>query len=191
MKDLLDYLQSRRSALALTLNHPAPDAGQIRTMIKIASRVPDHGKLAPWRFVEYPRTIREELAAEFRQLSDQKPDTKTRQSRNKQIENFQNAPLVIGAISCPVESPKVPEWEQILSAGATCMQLLMAANALGFEAQWLSGFYMFDKKASKLLGLLETEKLAGMIHIGSSDVAKNERARPELVDIFSVFAKQE
>ncbi len=187
MNDIFRFLQTRRSALALTMVEPAPDAEQIRLMVKLASRVPDHGKLAPWRFVEYSVASRNRLGLALREISDGLDDAPGIKSRDKQISSFENAPLVIGVISCPVESPKVPKWEQVLSTGAACMQLLTAANALGFEAQWLSGFYMFNKNAAELLGLNCSERLAGMIHIGSSSVAKMERTRPDIDDIFSIY----
>jgi nitroreductase len=191
MNELLQYLKTRRSGLAMTLVEPAPDAGQIRTMVEIASRVPDHCKLAPWRFVEYGRGAREKLATSFSKLSDRYGDDARRLSRQKQIDNFRNVPLVIGVVSCPVDHPKVPVWEQELSAGAATMQLLMAANALGYEAQWLSGFYIFDDEATRLLGLSGDERLAGMVHIGSARAEKKDRTRPALDTIFSIHAEEE
>ncbi len=188
MNELLYYLKTRRSALAMTLRGPAPDAGEVWTMIEIASRVPDHCKMAPWRFIEYTPKARKRLAELFAAISNQEPDQSRKESRQKQIDNFRNAPLAIGVVSSPRDNPKVPEWEQVLSAGAAVMQLLMAANALGYEAQWLSGFYMFNKEAINLLELGEREKLAGMIHIGSSAVVKKERSRPDIDDVFKIVA---
>ncbi len=185
MTELLHYLKTRRSALAMTLVEPAPDAMQIKTMIEIASRVPDHCKLAPWRFVEYMQETRKRLAGLFVEISNKHGDISRRDSREKQIASFASAPLVIGVVSSPVENPKVPTWEQELSCGAACMQLLVAANALGFEAQWLSGFYMLDDHTTPLLGIKDGERIAGMIHIGSSDADKKERTRPPFDAIFS------
>jgi len=191
MSELLHYLKTRRSGLAMTLIEPAPDVDEIRSMVEIASRVPDHCKLAPWRFVEYGREARNKLADSFLKLSDQDSDVTRYESRQKQIENFRNVPLVIGVISCPVEHPKVPIWEQELSAGAATMQLLMAANALGYEAQWLSGFYIFNDEATRLLGLSGNERVAGMVHIGSAGADKKDRTRPSLDNIFSIHAEKE
>ncbi len=189
MNELLNYLKTRRSALAMTLTQPAPDAGEVRMMIEIASRVPDHCKLAPWRFVEYSPKARDRLAGLFAAISDQEPDQSRKDSRQKQIDNFRDAPLAIGVVSSPRDNPKVPELEQVLSAGAAAMQLLMAANALGYEAQWLSGFYMFNQGTTALLGLDGHEKLAGMVHIGSSDAPKKERTRPNIDDIFKIVTE--
>ncbi len=191
MQELLHYLKTRRSALALTLTPPAPDAEQLKQMITIASRVPDHCKLAPWRFVEYPKELREKLAASFLQLSDEDSDVTGKESRKTQIERFRQAPMVIAVISKPVEHPKVPEWEQVLSAGAASMQLLVAANAMCFGAQWLTGFYVSNPKACELLGVRDGERIAAMVHIGTAPATPTDRTRPEIADIFTRHTGQE
>jgi nitroreductase len=188
MSELVEYLKTRRSDLAMTLVNPAPDEQDIETMITIASRVPDHGKLAPWRFVEYRYDDRQILAKTLIGMSDQDSDIDRKQSREKEISRFQSAPLVIGAISCAQAHPKVPEWEQVLSAGAATMQLLIAANGLGYGSQWLTGWYTNNKNALKLLGVGDNEQVAGMVHIGTPSVEKTERTRPEIDNIFSRYS---
>ena len=188
MSELAEYLKSRRSDLAMTLVDPAPDGGDIETMITLASRVPDHGKLAPWRFVEYGFNDRKKLADILIGMSDQETDVDRKMSREKEIARFQSAPLVIGVISCAHTHPKVPEWEQVLSAGAVTMQLLVAANALGYGSQWLTGWYTRNENALKLLGVGDEEQVAGMVHIGTPSAQKTDRTRPSLSDIFSRYS---
>ena len=187
--EMLDYLSTRRSALAMTMREPAPDAEQIRTMIMLASRVPDHGKLVPWRFVEYRKAAREDLATLFKTVSDRHDNEERKESREKEIERFRHAPLVIGVISRAQPHWKVPEWEQVMSAGAATMQLLIAANAIGFEAQWLSGWFATHPQTVPLFGLQGEEKIAGLVHIGTSDAEKTDRTRPEFSEIFSVYSE--
>ncbi len=189
MNELAEYLKTRRSDLAMTLVEPAPNVSEIETMITLASRVPDHGKLAPWRFVEYGFDDRKILAEKLSELSDQDKDVDRNESRTKEISRFQSAPLVIGVISNAKAHPKVPEWEQVLSAGAATMQLLIAANALGFGSQWLTGWYTRDENALKLLEVSDNEQVAGMVHIGTSSAQKTERTRPEVDDIYSKYTQ--
>ena len=132
MSELVEYLKTRRSDLAMTLVDPAPGEHDIETMITLASRVPDHGKLAPWRFVEFCYDDRQILAKTLIVMFDQDDDVARKSSREKEIYRFQSAPLVIAVISCVRAHPKVPEWEQVLSAGAATLQLLIAANGLGY-----------------------------------------------------------
>jgi len=183
---VINYLKTRRSSLAMNLSSPAPDAEEVKSLIEIAARVPDHGKLSPWRFVEYRQDERDYLVEELMRLSDAEADASRRESREKEINRFKSAPLVIGVVSKTCAHPKVPEFEQVLSAGAATMVLLIAANGMGYEAQWLTGWFTRDPAATKLLGISRGEQIAAMIHIGSSDVAKNDRTRPQLNDIFSV-----
>ncbi len=188
MSELVEYLKTRRSDLAMTLVDPAPNERDIETMITLASRVPDHGKLAPWRFVEYRHDDRQNLAKTLIIMSDQDNDVARKESREKEISRFQSAPLVIGVISCARVHPKVPEWEQVLSAGAATMQLLIAANGLGYGSQWLTGWYTQNDNALKLLGVGDDEQVAGMVHIGTPSAEKTDRTRPELSDIFSRYS---
>ncbi len=189
MNELVEYLKTRRSDLAMTLVEPAPNESEIETMITLASRVPDHGKLAPWRFIKYGFDDRKKLAENLGALSDQDADVDRKESREKEISRFQSAPLVIGVISTAAAHPKVPEWEQVLSAGAATMQLLIAANALGYGSQWLTGWYTRDENALKLLGVSDNEQVAGIVHIGTPSAQKTERTRPEFNVIYSTYTQ--
>ena len=189
MHDLSNYMKTRRSALSMTLEAPGPSDDQIRSMIATASRVPDHGKLAPWRFVLWTPEARRTMHGQLVELLHADPDIPDKPKKEQGTDKLLHAPCVIAVISTAGDHPKVPEWEQVLSAGAVCMNLLIAANAEGFEAQWLTAWYVYYERAQAILGLEDGERVAGIIHVGSSTVAKNERPRPEIDSIFSVRTK--
>lgn len=186
MSDLTDYMKKRRSSLSLTLEAPGPDETQLRTIVEIASRVPDHGKLAPWRFELWPLTVREKVHQELQDLLAGLTDLPDREKKSQGTQKLLHAPCVLMVISTAQEHPKIPLWEQHLSAGAACMNTLIAANSLGFEAQWLTAWYVYDARARGILGLQRDEQIAGIIHIGSSTIAKSERPRPEIDSLFSI-----
>ncbi|MEE9375209.1 MAG: nitroreductase [Rhizobiaceae bacterium] len=190
MNELLEYMKSRRSSLSLTLEEPGPNETELRTILEIASRVPDHGKLAPWRFVLWTPTFREEVHKKLSQHLKLKFDTgveeNERSKQQKGLDKILHAPCVIAVVSKAVDGVSVPCWEQELSAGAVCMNTLIAANALNFEAQWLTGWFIYDEDAKPILGLDGTERIAGLIHIGTSKIVKSERPRPDVSQIFTV-----
>ena len=179
MNDTINALLSRRSVLARDLSEPGPSPDQVQTLLAAAHRVPDHGKIGPWRFVLFEGESRgqfgEHLARIF--LKDN-PDT-TPKCIDFERERFLRAPLVMAIISAPVKH-KVPEWEQVLSCGAACQNILHAAAAMGFGAQWLTEWYAYHAEVDALLGLEGKEKIAGFIYVGSFGEKPNERNRPEL-----------
>jgi len=184
MTSLQNYLKSRRSSLSLSLESPGPSEDEIQMIVSMASRVPDHGKLAPWRFELWPADERAIMHKGLIALLDEGAEdaAKMRAGTDKLL----HAPCVIAIISTAEEHPKIPIWEQHLSAGAACMKALMAANSLGYEAQWLTAWYVYEDRARDLLGLKSEERIAGIIHIGTSNTPKSERPRPELSDIFTI-----
>lgn len=181
--EMLARLATRRSALSITLEEPGPNEEQIRQLVGVASRVPDHGKLAPWRFEVWDMAYRRAKHAQLQSLLDGHDEVPDREKKRQGTDKLLHGPCLIVAISRAAEHPKIPIWEQTLSAGASCMKLLIAANAMGFEAQWLTAWYIYEEAARPLLELGDSECVAGLIHIGSSSVAKTERPRPELDDI--------
>ncbi|MEM7300336.1 MAG: nitroreductase [Pseudomonadota bacterium] len=187
MPQLIEYLQTRRSALALTLEEPGPTAGELTDILTIASRVPDHGKLARWRFIVYSKDSRDAVRPALQELLEQSVEGDLRERGQKELDRFMLGPLAIGVVSQAGEHPKIPEWEQVLSAGAVCTKLLMAANAHGFEAQWLTGWHTYDEGAVAKLGLNAGERFAGIIHVGSTSIAKTERPRPDMDTLISHF----
>lgn len=188
-KELLDHLLSRKSAPIQTLKEPGPDDGEITTLIRAASRVPDHGKLEPWRFILYRGdarvTIGRMLAERYAAVLGR---PLTPGEREKEEERFSRAPVVIGVISVPKDNPKIPQWEMFLSAGAAAMNLVHAANALGFGANWITNWYAEDAESRRLLGLSVNERVAGFVHIGTPSEEAPDRPRPDPAAILSEYA---
>lgn len=186
---LIDYLSKRRSMPAFQMCEPGPDRGQIEAMLTLASRVPDHGKLAPWRFVVYTGAERERIGEELLAMALAKNPALSDDMIAVERARFTRAPVVIAVISTAAPHAKIPEWEQVLSAGAVCLNLVMAANAHGFFSNWLTEWFAYDEAAYPLLGVRQGEKVAGFIHIGSSTFPVTDRPRPDLKDIVTWAAE--
>lgn len=182
---LKTYLETRRSIPAFQMSEPGPSRGEIEEMLKLASRVPDHGKLAPWRFIVYSGAVRERMSLELADIAMSKKPEMAEDMIAVEKNRLTRAPVVIAVVSCAAPHVKIPEWEQVLSAGAVCLNLVMAANALGYASNWLSEWFAFDEDAYRVLGITEGEKVAGFIHIGTPKIQPDERRRPELADIVS------
>ena len=176
--ETLTLLTRRRSTTAIALSEPGPSPEQVEQLIGIASRVPDHGKLAPWRFVVFEGDAR----ASFGNILGKVFAAKTADATEEQIRfeaaRFERAPLVIAVISTVLEKHKIPEWEQILSAGAACQNMLIAASAMGYGAQWLTEWYAYDPDVKDALGLRSGERIAGFVYVGSASDEPVERVRP-------------
>jgi nitroreductase len=177
-------LATRRSGKPRDMVAPGPDADQMAEILAAASRVPDHGKLAPWRFVVVDEDRRKALAA---LLSDayrtEKPDTGRLEI--EAMEQFAHqAPALVVVLSAAVAGSKIPVWEQELSAGAACMQLLNAAHARGFVGGWLTGWPAYSEQVRDAFGDASM-KIAGFIFIGSPGRPLEERPRPEPQQIIS------
>jgi nitroreductase len=178
---LAAYLRTRRTVPAAQLRDPGPDAETIRAMLTIAARVPDHGKLAPWRFILFGREGRDAAVAGLARLAERHPDEAERRRRTEAARGFADAPLVVAVVSAPTpHHPKIPLWEQQLSAGAVCLNLLHAARAYGFSAQWLTGWFAYDAEARAFLGLDAAERIAGFVYVGTPAVPPTERDRPDM-----------
>jgi len=165
---------------------PAPSQEEQRTILTVASRVPDHGKLAPWRFVVLEGEARERagrIALDIR-LCD-KPDL-DEGDRAEELRRFVRGPLVVCVVSRAAPHVKIPEWEQVLSAGAVCMNMIVAARALGFAATWLTEWPAYDARFRAAIGLAEHERIAGFIYIGRAAQIE-DRPRPPLDRIVTVF----
>ncbi|HXV29821.1 MAG TPA: nitroreductase [Sinorhizobium sp.] len=178
-----DYLASRRSIPAFQMGEPGPSRAEVEEMLRLASRVPDHGKLAPWRFIVYRGEERGRISAELAKMAlSAKPDLSEEMIKVEET-RLTRAPVVVAVVSKAAPHFKIPEWEQLMSAGAVCLNLLMAANALGYASNWLTEWYAFDEKAYPLLGVAPGERIAGFIHVGTAMVPPTERPRPELAEI--------
>jgi len=188
-QDMIELLLTRRSLVARDMLEPGPSAQERDVILQAGARVPDHGKLGPWRFVifegEARRKYGEQLAAIFQDLEPDADDERVQMERDR----FMRAPLVIAVISCVVDHPKIPEWEQVLSVGAVCQNMLHAASALGFGAQWLTEWYSYDDDANSVLGLREGERMAGYLYFGSMAEKPGERARPSLEERVSYWGQ--
>ena len=176
---LLELLETRRSASAKAMTGPGPDAAELERLLKIAARVPDHGKLTPWRFIVFEGDALERagevLVARYAQLHPGHGEETLAQQRQM----FSRAPCVIAVVSSTVaDHPKIPEWEQVLSAGAVCQNLLLAATAMGLGAQWITGWFAFDDQVLSAFGLAPGERIAGYIYLGTPVEAQGDRPRP-------------
>jgi nitroreductase len=180
---LVDYLRTRRSMPAFQMTEPGPSKTEIEEILTLATRVPDHGKLAPWRFIVMQGEERARISMELSAIAKaDKPDLSEEMIKVEET-RFTRAPVVIGVISTAAPHVKIPEWEQIMSAGAVCLNLVIAANALGYVSNWLTEWMAFDARAHQILGVQPGEKVAGFIHIGSTDFPVTERPRPDLSQI--------
>jgi len=182
----LSLLQTRRSGKPRDLIAPGPDAEQLRAILEVALRTPDHGKLAPWRFVIVPLERRAALATVLESAYRvEKPDA-GRLEIEAMHQFAHQAPALVVALSAPVSGSKIPVWEQELSAGAAIMNLLHATHALGFAGGWLTGWpsYNEDVRAAFAKG---DEKNAGFVFIGTPGKVQEERPRPEYDNIVSIW----
>ena len=178
----LARLARRRSAPAQSLTSPGPDADQLARLLEVAARTPDHGKLFPWRFVIIEGEAKARLVERLRPLAAEQADPV---KAANVLAKLANPPVTVLVISRVTEGHKVPVWEQQLSAGAVCMNLEHAADAMGFSASWITDWYSYDPRAVELLGLTAGEKVAGFVHIGSLAEPPLERARPVMAEIIS------
>jgi nitroreductase len=185
--ETIELLSRRRSAPALALAEPGPTPREIETMLAIASRVPDHGKLAPWRFIVFSGESRDRAGAIVAEVfATANPDADPSRLATE-TKRFSLAPLVIAIVSRAGPHEKIPEWEQILSAGAVCMNLIVAANALGYATVWLTEWYAYDRAVLAQLGLAAHEKVAGFVHVGRAPGPRDDRLRPVLGDLVTRF----
>lgn len=180
---LIDYLATRRSVPAFQMCEPGPSTAELEQILTLAVRVPDHGKLAPWRFVVYRGAARAKIGEALLAMALDKNPALSEEMIAVERARFTRAPVVIGVISTAGPHVKIPEWEQLMSAGAVCLNLLMAANALGYVSNWLTEWFAYDEGAHPLLGIKPGEKVAGFIHIGSTTFPITERPRPALGDV--------
>lgn len=178
----LEFMLTRRSRPAKTLTGPVPSREEVKVLLTAAARTPDHGKLEPWRFIVLEKAALTRLAAlvPVRAAALEIDGDRT----EKAVAQFRDADLAVAVISSPKDSPKIPQIEQVYSAGAVCLALLNAALASGWGANWLSAWPSHDRAfITEGLGLAEGESVAGFIHIGTETSAPPERPRPDLEQI--------
>jgi nitroreductase len=187
MPDALELLKKRRSIKPRDMSGPGPSPAELETILTIGARVPDHGKLAPWRFIVFEGDARLRAGEIIAEVFAQKNPNAQAAEIDIEKRRLTDAPLVIAVVSFTRQHPKVPPWEQELSAGASAMNIVTAATALGYGACWLTGWFAFDRDVLDGLGLKRDEKLAGFIHVGTSSKTSDDRPRPELADIVTRF----
>jgi nitroreductase len=185
MPELMTHLETRRSVSPSNMTLPGPSAAERDRMLTIAARVPDHGKLAPWRFVLFEGEARIRASAGLSAILERRGAEPERVAYAARA--LTDAPLVVAVVSRAGEHAKIPEWEQILSAGAATMNLVHAAHAFGYAAMWLTDWFSYDAEAKAFLGIAPGERVAGFVHIGTPKEPPRERVRPVLADIVSSF----
>lgn len=179
--DALDFLLTRRSRPARTLSEPGPSRAEMLTLLTAAARVPDHGKLEPWRFIVIEGVARIRIADAVAERARALGHDAERVEKASSA--FRQGAAVVAVVASPKPSDKIPVHEQTLSAGAVCLTLLNAALAAGWGANWLSGWAATDRPLLDALGLGGQEWVAGFIHIGACDAVPPDRPRPDLSSI--------
>ena len=181
----LDVLLSRRSCAARAMTEPGPSKSQLADILRAGARVPDHGKLCPWRFILFEKDGRDRFADILVNVLSQEGTHPT------QIEEWRSrvtaAPVIIGVVSSARELIKIPVWEQEMSAGAVCQNILIASHALGFVANWLTEWYAYHPAVKQKIGLKPGERMAGFIYIGTPKEELVERPRPAMDKIVTHF----
>jgi len=177
---VLAFLATRRSTSAVTLAAPAPSAEELDVLLRLATRVPDHGKLAPWRFVVLEGAAKAAFAGRLEALALGRGD----HTAAAKLGKLKIPPLAVVVIST-LRAGSIPEWEQRLSAGAVCTTLLYAALAMGYGGNWITDWYSYDPEAVRILGLKTEEKVAGFMLLGTPRESPLERERPDLAPLVS------
>jgi nitroreductase len=183
-QDTLQLLLTRRSSKPALMTEPGPTPAQIETILTAAARVPDHKKLVPWRFLLFQGDARAafgEVLQKACAAEEKEPPSPARLEIERT--RFLRSPLVIAAISRTVPNPGAPEWEQVLSCGAACFNLCLAANALGFGTCWITEWYAYSPAVRAALRLADNERVAGFIYIGTAKETQPDRDRPALASI--------
>jgi len=185
---IFDFLAQRSSTPISAISGPAPEGEELAALLKVAARVPDHGRLTPWRFILYRGDaclkVGEYLAQRAEEIEGPMPEGR----KEKELTRFSRAPLVVGVVSSPVAHERIPEWEQFLSAGAVAMNLCTAANALGYASNWITNWYSDDASARAFLGLAPNERVAGFVHIGTAANKMPERPRADMDKIVTEYS---
>ena len=184
----LDFLLKRRSVKPAVMHAPGPTAAELEQILTVAARVPDHKKMTPWRFIVFEGDARARFGDVLAEVcATEERETPSPQRLAIERGRFMDAPLVIGVVSKVTPHPGAPEWEQVLSAGAACFNLCLAANALGYASNWLTGWYAYSPGVAARLGLTANERIAGFIYIGTAKDRPEDRERPALASIVTHY----
>lgn len=187
-EEAVSLLWRRRSTPADCLGEPGPDAETLNAILTISARVPDHRRVTPFRFVVFEGDARaafgDVLAKTFSKENRDADEKRVAIERNR----FLRAPVVVAVISSVRPEHKTPVWEQTLTAGAVCQNMLIASSAFGFAAQWVTEWYAFHDDIKEALEMTADETIAGFIYIGTAKEDPKERARPNLAEIVTRYA---
>ena len=186
---LLDYLKTRRSVGIGFLKDPGPTPEQLREIMTVGVRVPDHGKFAPWRLIVIEGEARQKAGEAIAQIAKARRPDLDEAGMAIERRQFLPAPVTIGVISSPKPNPKAPELEQLLSAGLVAFNLCNAAFATGFAASWVSRWFAFDPEAQTALGARGGERFVGFVHIGTPTAVIEDRDRPDIDALVSRFGE--
>ncbi len=187
MPDALTLLKTRRSVKPMELAGPPPSGAELDTMLTVAARVPDHGKLKPWRFIVFEGQAREAAGNVIAEIFRAEHPEASADQIEFERKRLARAPLVVAVVSRAAPHVKIPEWEQQLSAGAAAMNLVTAAHAMGFAASWITEWYAYNRPVLAKLGLGEDERVAGFVHIGHAQKPPEDRDRPQLAEIVTRY----
>ena len=177
--EVLAFMARRRSASALTLRAPGPTAAELDQLLRLAVRVPDHGKLAPWRFIVIEGAAKARITEQLAAMAHKRPDAPKAIAA---LGKFTAPPLAVCVVS-HVKPGEIPEWEQLMSAGAVCISLVNAASAMGYGANWITDWYAFDDAAKAVVGLAPGERVAGFVYLGTPVEPPQERVRPDVASL--------
>ncbi len=183
----IDLLLTRRSVSANKLGEPGPSPSELRQILTAAARVPDHKKLVPWRFIVFEGEARAAFGDVLERVCKAEETEPTATRLEIERGRLLRAPVVIAVISRIIDTPAVPQWEQVLSAGAVCQNLLTAVAALGYSANWITEWYAYSAGVREALGLAANERVAGFVYVGTAQERPEERERPALTDIVSAW----
>jgi nitroreductase len=185
LEPVLHFLSTRRSSLAVNLDSPGPTQQQLEQMLTIAARVPDHRRLSPFRFIVIEGDRRNTLGSNCLQIALKTNPHMPEALQHLEQTRFMRAPTIVAIAYSPKNDGKTPEWEQTLACGACCYNLLLAAAASGFGAQWITEWLTYDTDVAHAVGLLDHERIAGFIYIGTNKEPLKERARAELSSLIT------
>jgi nitroreductase len=185
---VLAFLKSRKSASAKAMTGPGPSPSQIAEILDIAVRVPDHGKLAPWRFILFEGEARAKVGQGFADIWEELNPDHGADSLAFQRGLFMRAPVVLAVVSTAAGHAKIPVWEQQLSSAAVCYNIVLAATAMGFAAQWQTDWVAYNAAAKLHMGVSAAEQVAGLIYIGQSTVPLEDRPRPDAAALLTYWS---
>lgn len=183
----INFLETRQSIPVSQISEPGPDDATLHKILELSVRVPDHGRLEPWRFIIYRGAARNLAGQHIAERLNERDGPLPQDVYDRELNRLARAPVVVGVVSTPKPHERIPDWEQFLSAGAVATNMNFAAKAYGFVSNWVTGWYADDTEATRRLGLKEGERFAGFVHIGTFDKPFPERPRPDVDQLISHY----